>query len=106
MGPKEEPAPPTPAVEETVPADLAIGSLSTGVNAAPQVQQQARDMIASISRRIGALSVRTAESQKRGVRQVRHFLDQAQQAINTGDTEGAKNLVTKASLLMDDLEKK
>jgi hypothetical protein len=105
-GPKEEPAPPAPAADEPAPADLAIGSLSTGLDATPQVQQQARDMIASILKRIAALPARTAESQRREVRQVRHFVDQAQQAINTGDTEGAKNLATKAGLLMDDLEKK
>ena len=63
-------------------------------------------MISSIQRRIAALSARTADSQKRGIRQVRHFLDQAQQALSTGDTEGANNLATKAGLLMDDLEKK
>jgi hypothetical protein len=37
---------------------------------------------------------------------VRHFLDQAQQALNSGDADGAMNLATKAKLLMDDLEKK
>ena len=108
-GPKEEPASPAPPAAETAPApaELAIGSLSTGLeDAAPQIQQQARDIISSIQKRIAALSPRIADSQKREVRQVRHFLDQAQQALNTGDTVGAKNPATKASLLMDDLEKK
>jgi hypothetical protein len=104
--PREEPASPAPAADAPAPADLAIGSLSTGLDATPQVQQQARDMISSIQKRIAALSPRTAEAQKRQVRQVRHFLDQAQQALSTGDIEGAKNLATKAGLLMDDLEKK
>jgi hypothetical protein len=63
-------------------------------------------MISSILKSLAALPARIADAQKRQVRQVRHFLDQAQQALNTGDTEGAKNLATKAHLLMDDLEKR
>jgi hypothetical protein len=87
-------------------AALAIGALSTGGDAAPQSQQQARDLIASIQKRIAALPAKTAEGQKKQVRQVRNFLDQGQQALDSGDAEGAINLATKARLLMDDLEKK
>ncbi len=87
------------------PATLAIGALSTG-DAAPQSLQQARDLIGSILKRIGALPSKTADSQKKQVREVRHFLDQAQKALSSGDAEGAINLATKAKLLMDDLEKK
>jgi outer membrane biosynthesis protein TonB len=103
--PKEEAQPPT-QVAEAAPAELAIGTLSTGGDLAPQIQQQAQDMISSILKRIAALSAKTAEAEKRQLRQVRHFLDQAQLALNSGDTEGAKNLATKARQLMDDLEKK
>lgn len=102
--PKEEQ--PATQVAEAAPAELAIGTLSSGGDLAPQIQQQAQDMISSILKRIAALSAKTADAEKRQVRQVRHFLDQAQQALNSGDTEGAKNLATKARLLMDDLEKK
>jgi hypothetical protein len=73
---------------------------------APESLQQARDLIASILKRIDALPTKTADSQKKQVSQVRHFLDQAQKALNSGDAEGAFNLATKAKLLMDDLEKK
>jgi hypothetical protein len=103
--PKEETQPATnPA--EPAPAELAIGSLSTGANATPQIQQQAQDMISSILRRIGALSSRTANAQRSDVNKVRNFLKQAQQALNTGDLDGAKNLAIKAGVLMDDLEKR
>jgi hypothetical protein len=88
------------------PAALAIGSLSTGGDAAPQSQQQAHDLIASILKRIAALPAKTADAQKKQVRQIHNFIDQAQRALNSGDAEGAKNLATKANLLMDDLEKK
>lgn len=104
--PREETQPPATAPAEAAPAELAIGSLSTGVDATPQIQQQAQAMISSILRRIAALSSRTAEAQRRDVNNVRNFLKQAQQALNTGDIDGAKNLATKAGVLMDDLEKR
>lgn len=103
--PKEDTQPPT-QVASAAPAELAIGDLSTGGDAAPQSQQQARDLIASIMKRIAALPKKTVDGQKKQVGQVKHFLDQAQQALNTGDADGAMNLATKAKVLMDDLEKK
>ena len=104
--PKEEAQPPVQVASEAGPADLAIGLLSTGGDAAPQSQQQARDLIASILKRIAALPANVADSQKRQIRQVRNFLDQAQKALSSGDAEGANNLAIKAKVLMDDLEKK
>jgi hypothetical protein len=83
----------------------AIGALSTGGDTTPQSQQDAKDLIGAITKRIAALSSRKANAQKEQVRQVRHFLEQAQQALNSGDAEGAKTLATKAKLLMDDVEK-
>jgi hypothetical protein len=88
------------------PAALAIGTLSTGDDASPQSQQQAQDLIASILKRIAALPAKTADAQKKQIRQIKTFILQAQKALNSGDAEGAKNLATKAKLLMDDLEKK
>jgi len=93
-------------VSEAEPAAVAIGALTTGGDAAPQSRQQAQDLIASILKRIAALPAKTADAQKRQIRQVRNFLDEAQKALKSGDAEGAKNLATKAKLLMDDLEKK
>jgi hypothetical protein len=104
--PKEEVQPPVQLASAPESAALAIGALSTGGDAAPQSQQQARDLIASILKRIAALPANTANAQKKEIKQVHNFLDQAQKALSSGDAEGAKNLATKASLLMDDLEKK
>jgi hypothetical protein len=87
-------------------AALAIGSLSSGGDTSPQSRQEAQNLIAAIVKRIAALPAKTADARKTQIRQVRNFLDQAQQALNSGDAEGAKNLATKARLLMDDLEKK
>jgi hypothetical protein len=104
---KETAPPPTPPpqVAAAEPA-AAIGSLSSGGGSAGQSQQQAKDLIASILKRIAALPATTAANKRGEVRQVRRFLDQAQQALGSGDADGAKNLATKAGLLMDDLEKK
>jgi hypothetical protein len=101
------PAPAPPQVASAAePAAVAIGALSTGGDAAAQSPQQVKDLMASIVKRIAALPAKTADAQKTQVRQVKQFLDQAQQALDSGDAEGAMNLATKAKLLMDDVEKK
>jgi hypothetical protein len=102
---KEEAQPPVQAAAPESAA-LAIGVLSIGGDAEPQSQQTARDLIAAITKRIAALPSKFADARKKQVNQVKHFLDQAQQALNSGDADGAMNLATKAKLLMDDLEKK
>jgi len=88
------------------PAALAIGDLTSGSETMPQSQQQARDLIASILKRIGALPAKTINGQKKELRDVHRFVEQAQQALTSGDSDGAINLATKARVLMDDLEKK
>jgi hypothetical protein len=104
--PREEPQPPAQVASSPSPAALAIGALSAGGDPTPQSQQQAQGLIASILKRIAALPAKTADAQKKQIRQIRNFLDQAQKALNSGDADGAINLATKARLLMDDLEKK
>jgi len=86
--------------------DLAIGALSLGSDSTPQSLQQAQDLISSIVKRIAALPASLLEGQKETIRQVRHFLDESQKALKSGDAEGARLLATKARVLMDDLEKK
>jgi hypothetical protein len=95
---------PQPGNDTPGPAELAIGALTSGGDATPQSQQQARDLIASVDRRITGLPAKVADAQKPQLRQVRKFLDQAKQALNSGDTDGATNLATKAKVLMDELE--
>jgi hypothetical protein len=101
---KEE-TPPVQVADATSVA-VAIGELSTGDEAMPQVHQQTQDMIVSIRKRIAALTPKMANSQKKQLSQVSRFLDQSQEALNSGDAEAAQNLAIKAKLLMDDIEKK
>ncbi len=93
-------APPPPPLGET-----AIGALTAGGEANPQTKQDAADLLASIEKRLNALSPQKAEEQKTQVSKVRNFWKDAQDALKSGDAEGAKTLATKAKLLLDDLEK-
>jgi len=104
--PAKETPPPVQVASAADPAALAIGALSSGGDSTPQSLQQTRDLIAAIKKRLAALSSKIASEQKAEISQVNRFLKQAQQALDSGDAEGAKNLATKAKLLMDDVEKK
>jgi ribosomal protein S20 len=46
-----------------------------------------------------------ARSDKAQVSRIRNFQRQAQEALSSGDVEGAMTLGTKAKLLLDDFEK-
>jgi ribosomal protein S20 len=91
---------PAPSPEET-----AIGALTPGGETNPQTKQEAADLITSSEKRLNALSAQKTEEQKAQVSKVKNFLKDAQDALKTGDAEGAKTLATKAKLLLDDLEK-
>jgi hypothetical protein len=92
------PAPPSPE-------DTAIGALTAGGEASPQTKQEAAELITSSEKRLNALPSQKAEDEKAQVSKVKNFLKDAQEALKTGDAEGAKTLATKAKLLLDDLEK-
>jgi hypothetical protein len=103
-------APPAPAPAETVaavapPETAALGELSAGGDSSPKSQQEASELIVSSERRLDALGKTKAKPPDDQTREVRHFLQQAREALATGDAEGARTLATKAKLLMDDLEK-
>jgi len=87
------------------PEETAIGALTAGGEASPQTKQEAADLIASSEKRLNALSAQKAEEEKAQVSKVKNFLKDAQEALKSGDAEGAKTLATKAKLLLDDLEK-
>lgn len=88
------------------PAALPIGSLSTGGDSSSQAQQQARELLLSLHKRIAALPRSTVGQDKAQLRQVNSFVKQAQAALDSGDAEGAMTLATKARLIMDEIEQK
>jgi ribosomal protein S20 len=87
------------------PEETAIGALTAGGEASPQTKQDAADLIAASEKRLNALPAKKAEDEKAQVSKVKNFLKDAQDALKSGDAEGAKTLATKAKLLLDDLEK-
>jgi hypothetical protein len=96
-------APEAPA--QTAAEVTAIGALSSGGDPNSRTQQEATDLIGSIDRRLNALPAPKVESEKTQISKIRNFQRQAQEALTSGDLEGAKTLATKAKLLLDDLEK-
>lgn len=104
-------APAAPETPEAAPpaGDIgaigAIGALSSGGDASPRAQQEAADLIAGNERRITQLPTQKVEAEKSQLSQVKNFQKQAQEALSTGDTEGAKTLATKAKLMLDDIDK-
>jgi hypothetical protein len=104
--PRESEQPVQVAVNDAAAATLAIGALSAGGEDTAHTSQQAVDLINAVLKRIKALSSQIASAQKKEIRQARNYLDQAQKALNTGDAEGAHTLATKASLLIDEVDKK
>ena len=111
--PKKKPAPkvatepdPTQVANAAPPLEeTAIGALTAGGDVNPQTKQEAADLITSSEKRLNALSAQKVEEQKAQISKVKNFLKDAQDALKTGDAEGAKTLATKAKLLLDDLEK-
>lgn len=83
----------------------AIGELTAGGAANPQAQQEAADLIGSIEKQLSSLSAQTVRTQRTQISKVRNFSRQAQEALSSGDIEGAKTLATKGKLLLDDLVK-
>jgi hypothetical protein len=96
---------PEETAPEPMPDTVAIGELTAGGATNPQAQQEAADLIRSIQRRLSALSAQTVRRQRTQINKVRNFWNQAKEALDSGDTEGARTLATKAKLLLDDMEK-
>lgn len=99
----------TAPAEETSPEpttdESAIGDLTAGGAANPQAQHEAASLIHTIQIRLNGLPPQVARRQRSQVNRVRNFWKQAQEALNSGDVEGATTLATKAKLLLDDLDK-
>jgi hypothetical protein len=94
------------ASAESPPSEsAAIGALTSGGETYSKSQQEAADMIAANEKRLNALPIQVSDEQKAQISKVKNFQRQAQEALNSGDAEGAKTLATKAKLLLDDLTK-
>lgn len=105
LAPKSAAAPAEEATPEPMTDEAAIGDLTAGGAANPQAQHEAASLIHTIQLRLNGLSPQIARRQRSQVNRVRNFWKQAQEALNSGDVEGATTLATKAKLLLDDLDR-
>jgi hypothetical protein len=107
---------PTSASTQTAPVQVAsagdaasegtaIGALTAGGEATSQTRQDALDLIAANEKRLNELSPEMLREKKSQINKIRNFERQAQEALSSGDAEGAKTLATKARLLIFDLDR-
>ena len=99
------PPPVTPAAVVT-PVTSPIGQITTGdIATGDKSKHETSDLIAETQQGLAAIKRPLSDDEKVTSSQIRTFLNQAEQALQNGDTDGAHNLATKAKLLLDELTK-
>jgi len=98
------PPPPTSAQVEVPAAATPIGQLTTGdIAVGERTKRETADLIGSTQQGLNNIKRPLSEEEKVTAAQIRAFLKQAQQALDSGDTDGAHTLATKAGLLLNEL---
>jgi hypothetical protein len=93
-----------PPVEPPGPSP--IGQITTGDSATGEKSKhETSDLIAGTQQGLAGIKRSLSDEEKETATQIRTFLNQAQQALQNGDTDGAHTLATKAKLLLDELIK-
>jgi hypothetical protein len=83
-----------------------IGQLTTGDSAlGERTKHETADLIGGTQQGLNGIKRSLSTDEQVTASQIRTFLKQAQQALDTGDTDGAHTLATKAKLLLDELTK-
>lgn len=83
-----------------------IGELTVGDSAVgEQSRNDTVNLIQDTERRLAQVKRPLSNEEQVTDNQIRTFLKQARQALNSGDTDGAHTLATKAKLLLDELTK-
>ena len=83
-----------------------IGVLTTGDSAmGERTKHETADLIAETQQGLNGIKRSLSAEEKVTAAQIRTFLKQSQQALDSGDTDGAKGWATKAKLLLDELTK-
>jgi hypothetical protein len=100
----------TTAQAATVPAAMAsgspIGQLTTGDSAlGERTKHETADLIGGTQQGLNSIKRSLSSEEQVTAAQIRTFLKQAQQELESGDTDGAHTLATKAKLLLDELTK-
>jgi hypothetical protein len=84
------------------PAVSAIGQLSSGDPS--QARHQTEDAIDSTERGLKAITRTLDDTEQKTAAHIREFLKQARDALASGDIDGANTLVTKAKVLLTELQ--
>jgi hypothetical protein len=91
--------PPTPATD--LPAVSAMGQLSSGEPA--NLRYSVEESITSTEHGIDNIGRPLNDQEKKTAAQIREFLKQAKDALSAGDVIGARNLASKAKVLLTEL---
>jgi hypothetical protein len=105
-----EPAPQTAQISVQQPPAAAagspIGQLTTGDTAqGEKTKHETVDLIGETQQGLLGIKRSLTNEEKTTAAQIRNYLKQAQQALDTGDSDGAHLLATKAKALLDELTK-
>jgi hypothetical protein len=107
--PEPPPQPTTVSAQQAAnpgPSLSPIGQLTTGDTASGEkIKREAVDLIGSTQQGLLGIKRSLSEDEKITVGQIRNYLKQAQQALDTGDSDGAHLLATKAKALLEELAK-
>jgi hypothetical protein len=93
--------PPSPAAGQPAASVPAPGQFSSG--ASGDVKTEMEDNITATEKSLNGISRTLNGTETKTAAQIREFLKQARDALNTGDADGAKNLLSKAKVLMAEL---
>ena len=97
-----EPTAKTPA--DASSATSVLGNLSADdANGNPSQSQRTEGLIRSCQERLKHLSRSQHARNAQAIEQIRAYLTQAQQAMNTNDTAGGETLAIKAKILLDEM---
>jgi hypothetical protein len=95
-----------PETSGTVGTPSPIGQLTTGDSAmGEKAKRETTDLISGTEQGLNGIKRALSTEEKVTAAQIRTYLKQAQQALASGDTDGAHTLATKAKLLLDELTK-
>jgi hypothetical protein len=105
------PAATTPAAPATTPPDTATASAGSGVSAIGELsagdsgdlRSKTQDQIQSTEKGVSAITRPLTDTELKTVAQIREFLKQAKEALETGDVDGAHTLAAKAKVLLVEL---
>jgi len=84
-----------------VPGVSAIGQLSSGDPT--DLRRETVESIATIERGLIGINRQLSDAEQKTAVQIREYLKQAREALETGDVDGAHTLAAKAKVLLSEL---